>query len=247
MRSVFWAASILAVLALASCNGDSVEICDDDDDNDGDTLIDCDDSECNAEANCTSDDVDDSDVPEVDEDCSNGADDDGDDDADCDDEDCLYDEACLEPNPYTTYTGYERLQFGVNDTEGTGALNCRVHWDAVGTPREYNCPWCTFTFDVALTVNTDETFDDGATTACEDWAEDSAWTYGYAEDYYGYSYLLFEYEGEFVPWTEASFEDGTFTYFYGYTDYLYEDAYYYPDYEGKYLTWYFDGEASVAE
>ena len=85
---------LLTILAMfgfiTSCDDDpkkeKTEICDNAIDDDGDTLIDCDDvDDCNTAANCQ---------VEV-EICDNDIDDDGDDLVDCDDvDDCAEDVAC---------------------------------------------------------------------------------------------------------------------------------------------------------
>ncbi len=59
------------------------EICDDGIDNDGDTLVDCDDPDCGGHPNCT--------VPEI---CDDGIDNDGDTLVDCNDPDCTGDPSC---------------------------------------------------------------------------------------------------------------------------------------------------------
>lgn len=63
--------------------------CSDDYDNDGDTYIDCMDSDCSSDEACQE-------IEIPDEDCSNGMDDDGDGNVDCDDSECLNDSLCLE-------------------------------------------------------------------------------------------------------------------------------------------------------
>jgi hypothetical protein len=62
------------------------EDCDDGIDNDGDTKVDCDDSNCGGDPACVEA-----------EDCDDGIDNDGDGDVDCDDSDCVGDPACPEP------------------------------------------------------------------------------------------------------------------------------------------------------
>ena len=63
------------------------EICDNDLDDDMDTAIDCDDSDCTGDPACTAD---------VETDCDNDLDDDGDSRIDCNDTDCAEDPVCLD-------------------------------------------------------------------------------------------------------------------------------------------------------
>ena len=83
---------LLTILAMfgfvTACDDDpkkeKVEICDDGIDNDGDTLIDCDDvDDCATATNCPAAEI-----------CDNDLDDDGDEAVDCDDTDCTDDPAC---------------------------------------------------------------------------------------------------------------------------------------------------------
>ena len=74
---------------IAACEGDdpSDEICDDDEDNDGDDLVDCEDPNCSSFPDCDT---------EGDENCSNLVDDDGDNIPDCADPDCASTAGCLD-------------------------------------------------------------------------------------------------------------------------------------------------------
>jgi hypothetical protein len=95
-----------------STDEDCAEICDDSFDNDGDSLVDCDDDDCATECpepDCTdgvdndSDGLTDCEDPDcvddtacIETDCSDGVDDDGDGLTDCEDGDCADDPACVE-------------------------------------------------------------------------------------------------------------------------------------------------------
>ena len=70
-------------------SGSDIEICDNGVDDDGDGLVDCEDPDCSAAANCN---------PSITEICNNGIDDDGDGLVDCDDPDCSSASNCVNQN-----------------------------------------------------------------------------------------------------------------------------------------------------
>ncbi len=94
-----------ALLMLFALSASAQEVCDNGVDDDGDGLVDCDDTDCFADPSC---------LPAT-EDCGNGVDDDGDGDMDCDDADCSGDPACIgQP---------EVCDNGVDD-DGDGLVDC---------------------------------------------------------------------------------------------------------------------------
>jgi hypothetical protein len=118
------------MLVISACGKPKTEDCGNNADDDGDGAVDCDDSECAADASC--------DAGDSETDCSDGADDDGDGDIDCDDADCDGDAAC------DTTSGPEVCDDTVdNDGDGNadcadsdcaGTVGCRViTWREVGT------------------------------------------------------------------------------------------------------------------
>jgi hypothetical protein len=85
--------ALLAAVPLAGtgCGDDddrpATELCANDLDDDGDTLVDCDDSDCTGDPNCS--------LPPNEVDCDDLRDDDGDTLVDCDDDDCDLDPVCV--------------------------------------------------------------------------------------------------------------------------------------------------------
>ena len=94
MKALFFFFLVSFCFPAAGCNGESEngepdeELCSDDLDNDGDTLADCDDPDCEDDPVC---------APPPAEICDDDEDNDGDTLADCDDPDCEDDPACLPP------------------------------------------------------------------------------------------------------------------------------------------------------
>jgi hypothetical protein len=86
----------------------SVEICDDGKDNDGDGKIDCMDSDCDNNANCS--------LPSTETNCSNNADDDGDGWTDCADPDCDGASICTPSSEANCSDGI--------DNDGDGMTDC---------------------------------------------------------------------------------------------------------------------------
>jgi hypothetical protein len=84
------------------------EICDNGEDDDGDGLADCEDTDCAEVANCQ---------PAI-EICDNGIDDDGDGNADCDDDDCSDEAACKAPAGERFVRGDSNSDGSVNLTDG---------------------------------------------------------------------------------------------------------------------------------
>jgi len=84
------------------------EICDNGEDDDGDGLADCEDTDCAEVANCQ---------PAI-EICDNGIDDDGDGSADCDDDDCSDEAACKAPAGERFVRGDSNSDGSVNLTDG---------------------------------------------------------------------------------------------------------------------------------
>ena len=84
------------------------EICDNGEDDDGDGLTDCEDTDCAEVANCQ---------PAI-EICDNGIDDDGDGNADCDDDDCSDEAACKAPAGERFVRGDSNSDGSVNLTDG---------------------------------------------------------------------------------------------------------------------------------
>jgi hypothetical protein len=88
LTAVLGVFALLGALAMTGCDGDStvtpppVEDCTDGEDNDGDTLADCDDDDCATDPTC------------YESDCEDGIDQDGDTFIDCDDEDCYGEDGC---------------------------------------------------------------------------------------------------------------------------------------------------------
>ena len=149
------------------------------------------------------------------------------------------------PNPYTTYSGWEQLDFGTL-MPAAGEYNCHLRWAVTGTPRATVCTGCEFVFDVDITLLPAESTDDG-TCAADGKVGDFEYAYAYSPEYYGYgSAWLYEYDGDFIWWGDATFEDGQFRYQWGYTDYYYAGTYgYVPEYAGYYFTNYQFGAADV--
>lgn len=101
----------LALLTFNSCGGDDdivttdTEICNNNIDDDGDGLIDCDDSDCTNDSDCEGTEI-----------CNNNIDDDGDGLVDCDDPDCTNDPDCSQ-------TGTEICDNNIDD-DGDGFIDC---------------------------------------------------------------------------------------------------------------------------
>lgn len=179
-------------------------------------------------------------------DADTDADSDSDTDADAD-SDADSDADADVPHDYKSYTGQEVYGFGIGKTSA-GELDCKVVWDAVGTYRDA-CDGCEFAFDVALTYNAGESYDDSPGGDCSGYMTDFAWGYGYTDDYYGYGpTLMFDYSGTWYGFAEAtSFDGSSFTYSTGTVDYYYDGSGgYYPDYVGYYNSFY-TGNATVSK
>jgi hypothetical protein len=138
---------------------------------------------------------------------------------------------------YTSYEGWEILEYGYG--EGAGFRNCVLNWDASGTPTT-PCSGCEFAFDVYMTYDAGTSSDDGT---CAKLATDAEYAYAYDSDdpTYG-SVALIGSGGNWYPWAYAEFSGGNFTYYSGYKDYPYD---YYGKYPGYYLTYYWGGAATV--
>src|SRR5690606_1625317 len=108
MRHIFVSLSLTSLLFLVACaddaGSDSVEICTNNVDDDGDGIIDCNDNYCATHPACV----------ESEEDCQNGQDDDGDGMVDCMDPTCAASQEC---------TGDEICNNGTDD-DGDGAADC---------------------------------------------------------------------------------------------------------------------------
>ena len=139
---------------------------------------------------------------------------------------------------FTTYTGTET--FKLNDgTYGAGQYNCELFWDVVSTGVGSSCTTCEFEFDLDLTYDANQSYDDGA---CSQSIGDLSFSYAYDDDYNGYgSSLLYDgnlwiYDGNTSYGTTqvVNLTNTSFTYKGGYEDYYYQSyGYFTTIYEGN--------------
>ena len=156
--------------------------------------------------------------------------------------------------PDAPYVGWESFDYsdGTDAPSTDGYYECQVAWEMVGSPTELLCIGCEFSFDVDATLMETVSHDDTADGDCADLMSDWSAGYGYTADYYGYGPLvMYGPEGygvdDWSAWTDATFEDGTFTYVSGEKDYYYDGAGgYYPELAGKYFTNYWYGTAEIS-
>lgn len=143
--------------------------------------------------------------------------------------------------PYTRWDGVERFEHGSSTTPGD--RECEVIWNVTGTPTAIECLDCLFAFDVSLVY-------DAASSAgaenCANQAGDTAYAYGYVEDYGGYGPALMYY-GTY-GWSaffaaELDSSDDTLKYVGGVIDYSYSGPY--TGYATYYITSYYTGEAQL--
>ena len=154
-----------------------------------------------------------------------------------------------EPNPYSSYDGWESWDYGHPYYGGgttSGDYNFQLVWFTSGSAVATLCDGCEFVFDVVGAYDAGVSVDDGL-AAKYGLDTDFEWTYAYTDDYYGYGGAwLFEYYGTYYWNGYADFDGSTFSYTYGNKDYYYDGAYgYYPDYAGYYMTNYMYGTAAV--
>ena len=138
-------------------------------------------------------------------------------------------------NPYTSFEGWESLDYGF--TLAAGDYNCQLVWDVSGTPVnpiDADCDNCEFMFDVSYSMQDEPyVFDDGT---CAKYGLDTPdGTYGYSSDLDGYGPAwVFDYYGAFYWWGYGDFSGSDFTYWYGISDYPYSyngSNYYYTFYQ----------------
>ena len=174
--------------------------------------------------------------------------DDTDTDEDTDTDDTDTDDAG-EPNPYTSYEGWESYDYAHPYYGGgaAGDYNWQLVWWTTGTAVETLCNSCEFVFDVYGTYDGDVSSDDDGLAAKYGFDTDFEYTYAYTDDYYGYGgAALFEYYGTYYMFAYADFDGGTFNYVSGYKDYYYDGSYgYYPATYIGYHTNYTYGVADV--
>jgi len=136
-------------------------------------------------------------------------------------------------DPYTTYDGWESLDYN-DGAYPQGEYNCQLVWWATGTPVDpipSECEGCDFVFDVYLSYDPSVGFDDGT---CET-IGDYEFTYASSGDD-----LLVGYDGIYEYRADATFDGSQFVYSTGYKDYAYHgDGYIY------YYTLYLYGAATV--
>lgn len=126
----------------------------------------------------------------------------------------------------TTWTGWQRYRFGNGAT--VDDLNCDVYWTVQGVSTNASCMDCAFAFDLSLTIDEDQSFNDGT---CLDMT-DMDLTYGYVDDWNGQGPMLGTVRtGEFYPAAAATWDEdaGTIVYVQGNLGYD-AGAYYYVDY-----------------
>ena len=132
---------------------------------------------------------------------------------------------CGSSSAFSSYSGYELYRLN-DSTYGAGQYNCEIYWDAVSTATGSSCTTCEFEFDLALTYDSSQSYDDGA---CSTTAADTSFSYAYDDDYQGYGpSLLYDgsiwiYDGAFSGNTTqvVNLTGSTFTYLGGYEDYYY--------------------------
>lgn len=169
-------------------------------------------------------------------DADTDADADSDTDADAD-SDADSDADADVPHDYTSYVGNETFTYNNTGADTAGVYECYIEWDAVGTYRDA-CVDCEFAFDVALTVNSTNSYDVTPGGDCAGLLADSTYGYAFTDDYAGYgSYMMLEYGGTWYPYWAASFDGSTFNYVDGYIDYDYADY--------GFITYQWAGEATV--
>ena len=163
-------------------------------------------------------------------------------DGDCDDSDASLTTNCGSSTTFNSYSGYET--FRSNDsTYGAGQFNCELYWDAVSTATGSTCSNCEFEFEINLTYDSSQSYDDGA---CSTIAIDTSFSYAYDDDYNGYGpSLLYNgslwiYDGGLTGNTTqvVNLSNATFTYKGGYEDYYYQGY--------GYLSQVYDGEATLS-
>jgi hypothetical protein len=146
---------------------------------------------------------------------------------------------------YSAWSGVEAYSFGFSLNPGEGTT-CSVIWDVTGTPSTTDCPDCLFAFDVSLVY--DEA-NSNVTEDCVSRAKDTAYAYGYIEDYYGYGPAVMYYGAygwsAFFFSAELDSSDDTLKYAGGVIDYYYSTVY--TGYVPYYLTSYYTGEAQLTK
>jgi len=186
---------------------------------------------------------------DADGDADADADGDADADADADADDGTH-------NPYTTWVGYEQLDYAPGHTEPLYSTSesgesiradrgCQIYWDLVGipvNPMSIDCDGCEFMFDVTYTTDMEASFEYGGATDCTDVGLFDTRTVrmGYSPDFEGmgptWVYLSPDYG--YVTWGTAAFDGTTVSMTYGTIDY------YHPEYQ-VYWTNYFVGTSTI--
>jgi hypothetical protein len=137
---------------------------------------------------------------------------------------------------YSAWSGVERLDYNVALTPGD--ITCNIVWDVTGTPSTTDCPDCLFAFDVSLVY---DAANSNVTEDCASQAADTAFAYGYVEDYYGYGpsvmyYGRYGWSAFFAAELDSS--NDTLKYVGGAIDFYYA---------GYYYTSYYTGEAQLTK
>lgn len=148
--------------------------------------------------------------------------------------------------PYTRWDGVERFEYSFSTTPGE--RDCEMIWNVTGTPSAIECLDCLFAFDVTLAY---DAANSPASANCEGLASDLTYSYGYIEDYDGFSVIVVAHDNDDGTFNWSAFgyagfyaSEDTLKYTIGnYIDFAYNG--YYTDYVTYYYTRYTWGEAQL--
>ncbi|MEL6347284.1 MAG: hypothetical protein AAFV53_29480 [Myxococcota bacterium] len=146
---------------------------------------------------------------------------------------------------YTSMVGtetFELVDVELLDDGSTQSFQCTVEWQLTAEPKDIPdfCEDCEFVFAVRLSrTSGDSTSESGL---CGGLLGDgrAEMSYNYAYDRRG-GYMMVYYGGDYIEWSQATFEGDTLSYRYGVRD-VDASPYGYPGYV---FTYYWTGQATV--